>query len=1367
MFSHHFIILLLIDQIRHGAIFLGLLCLSIVMPGTARAADQPVRYLGIEQGLSNNAVTGIYKDGHGFVWISTYDGLNRFDGGAVKIYRNVWGDSRSLNNNHINRITGYGNRIYVGTQSGPMYYDYTDARFYPILFKAANAGKAQKISNNVSALYCSKAGNVYIGTDHSGLFICSPGDSVARQVTLEHANTWFTVQAITSGADKQVWLFIRDVGLCRLDAANRIQIADATLKSANCLLPDAYGHIWVGTDNGLFIYSGKTKSTHRFEDGALTSKNIVDIRFSQTHLLWVGTDGGGVNIIDTLSHSIKYMVSGNKKASLRSDAISMIYQDNERSIWIATLRGGVNILDDSPAPFKLIVHDLFNSNSVVNNFILSFCEDERHNLWIGTDGGGLSHWDRGTDHYTNYVHSGSESSLSSNFVVSVLKDKANQIWVATFSGGIDKFDKASQRFIHYSCYNPYTKTEDKSLWKLFLDSRGDIWAGTTRGGALYKYNRMADRYEVFDKDLINIHALFEDSKGTLWAGDYSRLIKIDRQGKNHQYVEIKNAVRSINEDRQGRLWLGTEGGGLIAYDSKLKAITRYTSADGLPGNSVLNVLIDDKGNLWGSTYNGLTEYNTATRKFQNFYAADGLQSNQFNFNAALKLRSGELAFGGINGFNLFYPDSVKLSVHQPQLTFTGLRINNKNIEGPSAYTASQAIVDLREIKVPYNEATLAVDYTALEYSFPEKITYSYYLDNWDHGWNNVGTLKTAYYTRLNEGAYTLFIRATNTAGNWSDRQLRLKIIVLPPWYRTLWAWLLYIAIAVTAVYRYWKYRIRQTRLQYEIEIANLKVEKEKEGNEKKLSFFTNVSHEFRTPLTLIINPIKDLLRQDKTHSEELNIVYRNARRLLGLVDHLLLFRKTESENADLKVSKVNFAYLSKEVYTCFLHQAKIKDISYQLENASDNIELYVDREKIEIALFNLISNAVKFTPDGGSIHINIKQDERFVYFEIADSGIGITAEVGERLFDKFYQVKDANSLKTGFGIGLYLVKTFIESHSGTINYKSTAGGGGTTFTLCLPKGKAHLAGHLITDSSAENYSYAAEELIDYDNTEKKPTDTAVTDLNLLISDKQSVLVIDDNDDIRAYIKKIFAAEYEVFEAENGERGLELIKKHLPDVIISDIVMPGLSGMELIRVIKQDSALSHIPIILLTGEAAPAIRLQGIEEGAVDFMNKPFDKDLLVARVKGIIKNKSELQNYFFSEITLKGKSRNVSEEHKGFLYRCIGIIENSLSDPDLEVNAIADKMGMSYSSLYKKIRQVTGQSINGFIRFVRLRKAAELMINTNCNVNEAAFRVGFNDIKYFREHFNKQFGINPSEFIKQHRVAFQKSYSLKQRKVKG
>ena len=1304
------------------------------------------------------------------MWISTYDGLNRYDGSTVRIFRNIWGDNTSLNNNHSNKVTGYGNRIFVGTQKGPVYYDYASSRFFPMLYRTSPAQQPQKINFTVKALMITVKQEVFIGTEDGGLFIGHVNDSLCIQLKLAKLTGKYTVQAITADASGAVWVFIRDVGLCTYQRANgRLKIINAALKSANCLFSDSNGHIWIGTNDGIFQYNRLTGifSKYLYPSEKLTSDNVMDIRFSQSHELWVGTNGGGINIIDTLSRKIRYITSTSPSGfSLHSDAISMVYLDDESRAWIATLRGGVNIIDNKKPTFKLITHDPFNKNSLVNNFILSFCEDEAQNLWIGTDGGGLSFWNRKINKFTNFSHTSDHSSLSSNFVVSIVNDHSNQIWAATFTGGIDKFDKLSGTFKHYTCSNPFTKTTDRNLWKLYVDSGNTIWAGTTSGGALYYYNRITDKFEVLDSRLTNIHAIYQDHSGTIWAGDYSNLIRLDLSKRNHQFISVKNAVRSITEDLQNHLWIGTEGGGLLRYGLADHLLTRFTQADGLPSNSLLNVVADNRGNIWGSTFNGLTEYTPHSGKFKNYFAADGLQSNQFNFNAAIRLKSGELAFGGINGFNLFFPDSIKVIDRQPPLTVTGLHINNQNIEGYSSYTGTQAIVDLKKITVPYNEATLAVDYTALEYAYPDKVLYSYYLEGWDHGWNNVGQLKTAYYTRLNEGTYTLRIRCTRTDGYWGSRQLLLYIVVLPPAYRTWWAYLLYVCLIGSLIYWFWLYRIKETKLKYEVEIANLKVEREKKANERKLSFFTNVSHEFRTPLTLIINPIKDILQHARENTEELNIVYRNAKRLLGLLDHLLLFRKTESENAVLNVSKVNFTELCREVYNCFTHQAKIKQVNYTFDASDDLIEIYLDMEKIEIALFNLISNALKFTPEGGTVNITIKENETSACFEIADSGIGIKTDVGEKLFDKFYQVKDANSLKTGFGIGLYLVKTFIEHHHGDINYTAT-NGGGATFNLCLPKGKEHLKDYPITDSTGERYSYAAEELIDYDNPDDILSSSPAVDLALLISDRQSVLVIDDNQEIRNYIRKIFSTDYLVYEASNGEEGLELISKNLPDVIISDIVMPGLSGLELCKRVKQDSALSHIPIILLTGESAPAARLQGIEEGAVDFISKPFDKDLLIARVKGIIKNKTELQKYFYSEITLKGKSRNISEEHKDFLYKCMDIIENSLTDTELEVNTLAGKMGMSYSNLYKKIRAVTGYTLNGFIRFVRLRKAAELMINTNCNVNEAAFHVGFNDVKYFREHFYKQFGINPSEFIKRHRTAFQKNYSIRQRGSKN
>ncbi|GAB3902481.1 two-component regulator propeller domain-containing protein [Mucilaginibacter boryungensis] len=1285
--------------------------------------------------------------------MGTYDGLNRYDGYQFKIFRNLWGVKNSLVDNHVKSILANGNNIFVGTQKGLMYFSYNDAQFHNLYYKKQGTGQLIKISSGIDQITSDKLGNTYVATDNVGLLLFKGADTVATQLALNRRYN-YRVQGVVADHDDKIWLFVNGTGLCKYQTGGKITLkADVTF-SANCLTTDPWGLVWLGTDNGIYTFNVATSKTERFDSAVrLSNSNIFNLSVTRQHELWIFTNGGGINIWNSSLHKLTYLLPGENDHSLRSGAVTAGFEDNNGRKWITTLRGGVNIIDTKNIPFHVYTHDVFNKNSVINNFIQAFCEDEKHNVWIGTDGGGLSYWNRQSHQFTGFIHQPGLGHLSSNFVVSILKDRTNRIWVATFSGGIDAYENSTKSFKHYSCFETPTGKEERNFWKLFEDDQHNIWAGSTWGGALYKYNAGADKFDLFDSKLRNIHTLYQDHDKKLWGGDYSNLINIDPVHQRHRFFTIGQAIRAITEDSQHHLWVGTEGGGLIKFNTANNTFKRYTEADGLPSNSILNILVDRHDNLWCSTYNGLTKFNQKDNKFSNYYGSDGLQSNQFSYNAAVKLNTGEMLFGGLKGFNTFYPDSIGSYVHASRLQLTDFKVNNASIEGNTTYSANKPLHAVTDITIPYDQATISINYTALEYSFPEKISYAYYLEKWDHNWNYVGKLKSAYYTRLNEGNYILKIKATNTEGIWNENPLVLHITILPPWYRTWWAYLFYITAIGSLVYAFWLYRLRQTRLKYEVAITNLKMEQEKQANERKLSFFTNVSHEFRTPLTLIINPIKDLLKQHKSWGDELNIVYRNASRLLGLVDQLLMFRKSESENADIKVSLLNFTDICREIYSCFTHQAKIKQINYTFEFANAEIEIFADREKIEIALFNLISNAVKFTPENGNIAITVNHDESSVYFEIADSGIGISADVGEKLFDKFYQVKDASSLKTGFGIGLYLVKNFIELHKGTITFQSTSGEG-TTFVLRLPKGKDHLAGYPIIAASAVKNEYV-EELIDAEATETSVLEPIANNIELMISTAQSIVIIDDDADIREYIRSIFERDYTIYEGKNGQQGLELIQKILPDVVISDINMPNLSGLELCRIVKADSQLSHIPIILLTGEQAPEMKLQGIEEGAIDFLSKPFDKDLLVARVKGIIKSKKELQRYFFNEVTLKNNSRNISEENKQFLYKCIEIVESSLLDPVLDVNTIADKMGMSYSNLYKRIKSITGQSINGFIRFVRLRKSAELLIETNCNVNEAAFRVGFGDVKYFRENFHRQFGLNPSEFIKKHRNNFQ------------
>ena len=1320
-------------------------------------ADVPIRYLGVAEGLSNSSVNCITQDQYGFIWLGTYDGLNQYDGFDFKIFRNRWKDNRSLINNHVKAIDALGNRIFVGTEKGLNYYDYTDLKFHSLYYFEGK--RKVKIDVNVNRICHDRSGNIFVATSKLGLLKFRSQDTIGTRIAGGNFSGNYAVYGMTLDKNDYLWVLAENKGLGLFDRkTSKIILQNTEQLTANSMTTDGKGQVWIGSNSGLFIYNVGKRELHPFSFASqLTAQNISHLLYVRGEM-WISTNGSGINIWNPAIKQMRYVMPGESRFNLRSGAVASSFEDDEGRIWVATLRGEVSVIDRRLPPFQAYGSDAFNVKNHAGNFMRAFCEDQRHNIWIGTAGNGLNYWNRKSNSFTNFSHKADGKSISSNLVVSVLKDYQNQIWVATFNGGIDRFNEQTQQFQHYPCWKPGTASEEKNIWKLFEDSEHRLWASSTWGGALYQYNRTAGRFEIFDEKLIDIHTLFQDSKGRLWGGNYTQLIRIDPYRKRTRFFFIGQPVRALTEDKAGKLWIGTEGGGLVAFDTDRSQIKkRFTERDGLPSNSILNILTDDHNKLWCSTYNGLTCFDQSLQKFTNYFTSDGLQSNQFLYNAALKLHSGDMLFGGIRGFNLFFPDSIKAYAHQPRLRITDFKINGTPLQ-QSTYSSGSSLNNVKKIKIPFSAASLQIGFTALEYTNPEKISYAYLLEGWDQHWNFVGKIRSASFSRLNEGTYVLKIKSTRTDGTWNDNALSVTIEVLPPWYRTWWSYVIYLSLIALCIYIYILYRKHQFQLKYDIKIANLEREREKEISERKLSFFTNVSHEFRTPLTLIVNPIKDMLKQSNGDNEELNIVYRNARRLLGLVDHLLLFRKTESENIELKICRINFVELCCDVFNCFSHQTKIKEINYVFVKSDEAIDVFADRAKIEIALFNLISNAVKFTPERGSIVVSVTHDDQNVYFEIKDNGTGIPSEIGEKLFEKYYQVRNSNSLKVGFGIGLYLVKTFVENHQGTISYKCNDGQG-TTFILCLPKSLRLLSELDVTEPGQLQDSIVTT-LIDHDNSESSTKERTAPHFELLISDKQSILIIDDNQEIRNYIKVILSNQFTVYEAQDGKQGLEIIAKNLPDVIISDIVMPGLNGLELCQLVKKDPSLSHIPIILLTGETTPDLQLRGLKEGAVDFISKPFDKELLIARVNGIIKNKKELQNYFYNEVTLKGSGQHISEETKAFLYKCIEVIESSLNDPSFEVNTLADRLGISYSNLYKKIKQITGLSINGFIRFVRLRKVAEILINTNSTINEAAFRGGFNDLKYFREHFNKQFGLNPSEFVKRHRNTFQKSYFM-------
>ena len=1358
--------------------FLFLLLIQLSWPNVAVCADEyNISQLSIQNGLSNNSVRCIYQDKKGFIWFGTYDGLNRYDGTEFKTFRNRISDSTSLPHNYIYTVhEDAQHNIWVGTGQGLSIYNANTGRFSTATFYPYDYHVLSKAVFNANIIESDQDGNVYIGTNGWGLLVKKANEKAAQQIpilALKKAVSGYNVRSICVVKNK-VWLSVLDVGLCSYDiGTGKIDLVNTSIKSGTSLLADKSGNIWIGSDNGLYQYQTSTNQfLQHFQvtQNQLNSTQITSLCFDAQGKLWIGTDGGGVNILDPVTKTFSYILPEEGKNKLSSESVYSIIQDRESRMWIGTLKAGVHIIDNQKNQFINIARNPLKQNTLSSNFIYSFCEDQNQNLLVGTDGGGLSIWNRKQNSFTNFKHiEGNAQSLSHNSVTSIKQDYLGNIWIGTFGGGINKLNTKTGKFEHYACFNTAENFENINVWLLYQDKSNTMWASTFSRGRLYRFNQGLNKFELFNQEFENLIALLEDDQGNLWGGNASQLFKIDKNNQKHLQFNIGKPIRAIYEDKKHNFWLGIEGGGLVLFDrAKGEIKKRYSDANGLCNNAVLNIKEDHAGNLWLSTFNGLSKFDPITEKFKNFYQSDGLQSNQFSYNAALQLQSGELVFGGINGFSLFNPDQVLVRTYMPSLYITDIQINNKPLSDVQEFVKEIDDLGIKSIQIPYHEAVLSFRFNALEFASPEKIQYAYLLNGWDKNWNYTGNAKNINFNNITEGTYQLRIKSTNSNGEWNSKETILQIIILPPWYRTWWAYTLYILIIGAIVFIIIQYKINQDNLKFKVKLTELNAEKERAVNESRQAFFTNIVHEFRTPLALIINPIKDILHKDSNDGDksELNFVYRNARRLLSLVDQLLLFRKTESDTGVMQISKLNFSQLCQDTFLYFAQQAKNKNIQYEFICPNQNIEIFGDKEKLEIIFYNLLSNALKYTADNGSISLKLIEHADSVEIEVADNGQGIPNDVGNKLFEKYYRVNDLNNpLKPGFGIGLYLVKQFIENHHGTIDYKS-APSNGTVFHISLLKGKAHFGDIELRDIAAGQNLVLDEIRAGNDGlTDLSPQVT--NGLELLVTEKKTMLVVDDNDQMRSYLSQIFSADFVVHEAVDGDQGLQMAKEQQPDIIISDVVMKHMTGIDFCRSIKETAATNHIPFILLTGSTSSESKLKGIEYGADDYITKPFEKDFLVARVSSLLRNQQNLQKYFYNEITHQENSLKISGEYKEFLENCIAIVEKHLDNDDFNIQLFAQEIGMSHSKLYKKIKTISGQSANAFIRFIRLRKAAEMFINTNYNVNETAFYVGIKDIKYFREQFQKTFGLKPSEYIEKYRKNLGKSFQLNEKLTKN
>ena len=1304
------------------------------------------------------------------MWFGTYDGLNRYDGYTFKVFRNEINNQNSLSNNTIYSLEGDDNKhIWIGGNKGASIYDKTKALFSTVRFKETENSKEVVLKDVVHQIKAVSNELVLLATQNSGLITFEKGSLVGNKVSISHSKKIINYDALAIQKDIKgiaAWVYVRNLGICKYHfKSKKMSLVAPLLIELKCIESDKDGNLWIGTDEGLFLFDVSTLkiSTNYFSNKCI----VTNIHRDKKNNLWIATDGCGVYTLDRqIKQPIPYRKEKKSQQIVKSNAVWSIYEDNLGNMWFGTLRAGLSMLSVTPKKFKTIKYFSGDSN-LAQNFILSSCEDNNQNLWIGTDGAGLRYWNRKNDTYTIYnANSNSLNSITSNFITNVICDSNNEVWLSTWAGGVNRINPKTNTISRYSCYNPYTKQIEKNIWLVFEDSKKNLWASATNEGCLYLFNRVKNSFQIFDKRITNLQCLTETSNGKLWGGNYTSIVWIDKDQKKFGNINIGYPVRCILEDRNKQLWVATQEGGLLLFDRKNNSYKRYTISDGLSSNTILRILEDKKGNLWMSTYNGVSRLDINRKKFRNFSTSDGLQSNQFSFNAALKLSSGEFLFGGINGFNLFYPEKIKDIVSNVSILLSDLNVNNEPIEEkPELISEWSEKHQIKEIRLPYDQTTLSIGFVALDYSNSDKINYAYFLEGWDDQWSNVGQIRKANYPHLSEGTYLFKVKTSDFQDDLSKVETLVRIVVLPPWYRSWWAYLLYLVLGVAVIYNYIRYNNYKERLKYKVKIAEFERQKEKEIAEKQSSMFTYISHEFRTPLSLIINPLKKVIKKEELHNDsskgDLQTAFRNARRLLSLVDQLLLFRKAENDADALKLSEINMNNLCQEVYLCFVNQAKEKNMEYTIQVPDEEIVIIGDYEKIEISMFNLVSNAFKYTPIKGEIGIVLTENDKEIYVSISDTGSGIASKNIEFIFEKFKQLDSKVSVSTGFGIGLYIVKYFVDKHQGTVSCESELGKG-SIFTLKFLKGQAHF-GNLPINTIAPKMSELVEELLvdDFDTVEEEKTEEIEKNLKVdMLTEKKSILIIDDNTEIRNYLIQLFSETHLVYSAVNGEEGLKYTKKYMPDIVISDITMEVMDGLELCKRIKEDEHLSHIPVILLTASNNPETHLQGITDGADDYITKPFDDDLLVARVNTLLKNRRNLRKYFLDSITLRENDQKVPAEYQEFLKKCIEIVETNIGNRDFTIKTFAAEIGMSHRSLYAKIKIISGETLNSFIRSIRLRRAAMLLLTENINIAQASAEVGFEDQKYFRQQFVKLFGMTPSLYIKKYKDSFNKDLNV-------
>lgn len=1314
-------------------------------------------------GLSQRSVMAILQDKKGYLWFGTRDGLNKFDGNKFIVYKHILSDPESLSNNNIHSIyeDSYGN-LWIGTQIGLNKYNPKTDKF--IRYKHLDSQNTTT-NNAIRGIIQINSSLLWAATDNGLIQINIRTNEVKRiknqsnnPNSLSDNNTRYFLKA----KDGNIWICnTKHIDIYNPDKKtfkhlnypkknNKIHFNDLPT-----LYIDQKNAIWLGYEQGLALYDTRSQS---FKDFEFKGKKAIvtavrSICEDLSGNLWIGSYSG-LYILNSEHSELKHFVhDDNNSNSLSQNSIYKIIRDSRGDIWLGTWADGLNYYNRDNEAFKNI--SFGNTDNKLNYRVVSgIAEDLNGNLWIGTEGGGLNFYNRKTKRFTYYKNDpDNRNSLSANNVKSVIIDHNQNIWVGIHDGGVNFLNPNKKPFefqqIDFTKANHVPLKEYKVL-TLLEDKSGNIWIGTLTGGLIF-YDVSQQLLSKIDNDIKSIMSIVqtEDPDILLIGGD-NGLETVNIHTKTRNKITLKKTtkdnpspyVNCIFIDNFNNYWVGTEGEGVYMYDPKHRKVKTYGIKEGLPNDIIYGILADNNGNIWISTNNGISRLNIESNNTKNYNQFDGLQGNEFNYGSFFKTRDKKLFFGGTNGLTYFNPNDIRKNSFVPQIDITNIEVNNTPYK---KITDSVSIIILN-----YNENNFSIDFTALSYMHPEKNEFAYILEGNDKKWNYAGTQRKAVYTNVKAGNYVFKVKGANNDGVWNGEGDVIHIKVLPAPWKTWWAYLLYLT-ACGGIFLY----IRKLIL------LRIKERKEKERSEQinqlRLQLFTDVSHDFRTPLTLIIGPLEKMIRENPGDSyirQQHEIMLRNARMLLDLVNQILDFRKSESGKLTLQASKSNIVSFTKEVKRSFDALAEKKNVNYQLITDHENIQVWFDKSKLKNILFNLLSNAFKFSNDNCEVTIKISTISKkvsshlvnYVKISVVNFGYVIPHEHLHLIFDQFYQLNNEKK-NLGSGIGLSLTKRLVELHKGKITANSSEAKG-TRFNVLLRLGNEHLsASECINDP----------ELADEDNllridtesiNSQSETGQSISSVNTYREDIQSLLIVEDNADLQRFIKEIFIDKYNVFIAGNGEQAIAISHQNPIDLIVSDIQMPVMDGFELCHNIKTTLLTSHIPVILLTAKTSSIHQEKGYNIGADAYITKPFDATILEIRVDNLLKTRASLIRKFKQDIILEPKKLNITSPDEIFLEKAIDIVEQNITNPDFNAGMFIEQMNMSRTVIYTKLKALTGQNLSAFIRTIRLKKAGLLMSQTNMNVSQIAYEVGFNDLKYFRECFKEFFKVTPSEYKK-------------------